>query len=190
MPVSKRTIRAEYNLRSYNKKRGNGLCVVCGDPTGTELARCAKCNTKTNAKERRRRARYTAEGRCRDCGKEAQLSNRSMRGRERGNYCKDCFLKVLATTVLGSRKHWWILVEKLNACGWRCPYTGEQLVLGDNLSFDHMDPICRFPEKRYDPNNIEPISWQINLMKRDLTKTEFLTMIERIHEHGQLHQSS
>ena len=174
----------------YKKNRENGLCVVCGKPTGTEGARCAGCNVKVNAKECRRRKRYTEEGRCRDCGKEAQLSNRSMRGRERGNYCRDCAIKVLATTVLGSRKHWRVLVQKLDACGWRCPYTGETLVLGVNLSFDHMDPICRFPEKKYDPNNIEPISWQINLMKRDLTKIEFLELIQRINEYGKLHKPS
>lgn len=167
--------------KCYGKKAANGLCVFCGKPSTQGRRACDECNAKKNAKERQRRARYTAEGRCRQCGAEAQLSNRSLRGKERGNYCKDCWLKVLAHYVLGSRKHWRVLVEKLDACGWRCSYTGETLVLGDNLSFDHMDPVCRFPEKRHDPDNVEPVSWQVNLMKRDLTKQEFLNLIERIY---------
>lgn len=170
-----------YAKKSYDKHTENKKCVVCGRPTETNLARCVVCNEATNRKEQRRRARYTADGRCRECGAEAQLSARSMRGKDRGSYCRQCFLKRLALTTLGSMKHWQILVEKLDACGWRCPYTGEPLVLGDNLSFDHMDPIARFPERQFDPDNVEPISWQINLMKRDMTKSEFLALIDKIH---------
>ena len=70
---------------------------------------------------------------------------------------------------------------KLDACGWKCAYTGDLLVVGDNLSFDHMDPISRFPERRYDPDNVEPVTWQVNLMKRDLTKQEFLALVGRIY---------
>ncbi len=175
---------AEYRKTAYDKKCNNGCCVVCGKETKTELARCTECNARSNLKNQERRAKLTAEGKCRDCGGEAQLTNRSLRGRERGNYCGDCWLKMLATSLLGSRKLWKILLDKLEACGWKCPYTGETLVIGVNLSFDHMDPICRFPEKQHDPNNIEPISWQVNLMKRDLTKSEFLEKIKRIYEHG------
>ena len=82
--------------------------------------------------------------------------------------------------LFGTRLKWRILLDKLDEANWQCPYSGEQLVLGDNLSFDHKDPICRFPEKRRDPNNIEPVSWQINLMKRDLTKDEFLGLVRSI----------
>ncbi len=186
MPVSKRT--RELNevkndrRKYYKSNRERGLCVVCCKPTGTKGARCARCNVKVNAKECRRRARYTADGKCRLCGEEAQLSNRSLRKRERGNYCKRCWFKVLAGYLLGSMKHWPILVEKLDACGWKCPYTGEELVLGVNLSFDHMNPVARFPEQKHDPANLEPISWKVNLMKRDLTKEEFLELIGRIYQ--------
>lgn len=186
-PRAKTDAAKKHRQTHYKKCRDNNLCVVCGKPTGTDGARCAECNVKVNAKECRRRARYTAEGKCRLCGDESQLTNRSLRKRDRGNYCKRCWLKVLAGYLLGSMKHWPILVEKLDACGWRCPYTGEELVLGVNLSFDHMDPVARFPEKRHDPNNLEPISWKVNLMKRDMTKNEFLELIERIHSNG-IHQ--
>lgn len=163
------------------------FCVACGKEKETEKVRCNSCNAKSNRRNQARRRKYADEGRCRECGEKAQLTNRSLRNRERGNYCGDCWLKMLATSLLGSRKLWRILLDKLNECGWKCPYTGETLVLGVNLSFDHMDPIARFPDRQHDPENLEPISWQVNLMKRDLTKAEFLAMIERIHRHAVHH---
>jgi hypothetical protein len=98
-------------------------------------------------------------------------------------YCHECFLKMIAGYTLGSRKYWRILLGKLDRCNWRCPYTGERLVLGKNLSFDHMDPVCRFPERRHDPDNIEPVSLTVNMMKRELTKQEFLELIAKIAQH-------
>jgi hypothetical protein len=86
-----------------------------------------------------------------------------------------------ARTVLGSGKHWQILLQKLEETGWTCFYTGEKLILGENLSFDHLNPICRFPEQRHDPENIRPCSWQVNLMKRDLTKEEFLELSKKVY---------
>lgn len=172
-----------YARRHRDKARANGLCAVCGKETGTRLVRCAECNKASNKRNQKRREKYSEEGRCRECGAEAQLTNRSLRGKDRGNYCKGCWLKVLAMTTLGSTKMWPTLVEKLDNCNWTCPYTGERLVIGENLSFDHMDPVSRFPEKRHDPNNVEPVSWKINLMKRDLTKQEFLALIEKVYHY-------
>jgi hypothetical protein len=85
--------------------------------------------------------------------------------------------------VLGSRSQWTTLLEKLEAASWRCVYTGELLVLGENLSFDHVNPVCRFPEQRYDPDNIEPVTLTVNLMKRHMTKTEFLALVANIANH-------
>ena len=181
MPESNCSRQSGYRRRSYKKKCENGLCVSCVRPAAGKSRHCADCKKKRSDGAKRRRAEYTSAGKCRMCGDEAQISNRSLRGKTRGNYCKHCWFKVLACYLLGSMKHWKVLVDKLDACGWRCPYSGEELILGVNLSFDHMDPICRFPEKKHDPDNLEPISWQINLMKRDLTKEEFINLVERIH---------
>ena len=89
----------------------------------------------------------------------------------------------MASYVLGGRRHWRVLIAKLDACNWQCVYTGEKLVLGQNLSFDHIDPICRFPEKKFDPKNIEAVSLTVNLMKRHLTKEEFLEMVRKIRSY-------
>lgn len=178
------------NKQCYKRKRIDGECVFCGEKVDQGVVACKNCNDKKNENGRKRRKRYTDDGKCRECGQEAQLSNRTLRGKERGNYCAECWMKVLAGCTLGSRKHWKILVEKLDACGWRCPYTGEELVLGVNLSFDHKNSICRFPEQKHAVDNVEPVSWRINLMKRDLTKKEFLGMVERIHANTEQKRSN
>ncbi len=171
----------DWHYRIRERKRKEGRCWVCGKSTDTGT-RCKDCHAKNMAQITERRRRWMAEGRCRDCGREAVTTKRSMRGKDRSEYCRDCYLKVMARGILGSARHWTVLLAKLDECGWRCPYTGETLVLGDNLSFDHILPVCRFPEKRHDSENVEPISWQVNLMKRDLTRDEFLTFIRRVHD--------
>ena len=60
--------------------------------------------------------------------------------------------------------------------GMRCPYTGEVLVPGDNLSFDHILPSSRFPEIASDISNIQLVTRRINILKGDLTHEEFISM--------------
>jgi hypothetical protein len=171
----------EATRKHAQSRRDRGLCLDCNNETGGKTSRCKACLARHNEETKTRRAAWQAEGKCRDCGKEAVLSNRSMRSdKDRSNYCRACYFKVLAVSMLGARQHWEVLVRKLDECGWRCPYTGEELVLGHNLSFDHIYPVSRFPERRHDVNNIEPITWKINMLKRDLTKDEFITLVRNI----------
>ena len=122
------------------------------------------------------------QGLCGKCGRENYLTDTE--GRRVSYLCAMCYLRNMAVKHLGSELKWQILLDKLYRCDWRCCYTGDKLRMGDNLSFDHPDPTARFPDRRHDPDNLEPVSLQVNLMKRDLTKNEFLALIERIHEHG------
>jgi len=162
-------------------RRDRGLCIDCKTETGGKTARCKACLVRCNEETKKRRAAWLADGKCRDCGGDAVLSNRSMRSdKDRSNYCRTCYFKVMAVSMLGARHHWEVLVKKLDECGWRCPYTGEELVLGHNLSFDHIYPVSGFPERRHDVDNIEPITWKINMLKRDLTKDEFITLVRNI----------
>ncbi len=172
-------VKANRSTRKHAAKRkSEGRCNSCGKPC--DSFRCEECNRKSNGLISAARKNRVESGKCRDCGEDAITTNRSLRGKERSQYCRDCYLKMLARMTLGSGKKWEVLLDKLEACNWTCPYTGDRLILGDNLSFDHKNPVCRFPEQKGDPDNIEPCTWQINLMKRDLTKEEFLAMIEQI----------
>ncbi len=164
----------KHTAKQTKEKRCHGCGIPC------DRFRCEICNGKANGEIRKLKKRWTEANLCRNCGQPAITTTRSLRGQERATYCRDCYLKVLAYNVLGSGKKWRILLDMLEKCEWKCVYTGERLVLGDNLSFDHKNPICRFPEQRHDPGNIEPCSWQINLMKRDLTKPEFLALAQKV----------
>lgn len=167
------------NHRVRNKDRGK--CTVCGKDC-VARGKCDECKVKGNQVIKSLRERRAANGLCRDCGQEAMLSNRTMRGQVRSDYCSMCYLKMLAKRALGAGQ-WQVLLDKLYRCDWKCVYTGKQLVLGDNLSFDHSDPVCRFPEKANDPDNVEPVDWQVNLLKRDLTKSEFLELVGLVYHH-------
>ena len=167
------------------KRRMEGRCHSCGIPCG-ESIRCNKCNAKGVARTSANRKQRLVEGRCRDCGEPAITTTRNLRGNDRAGYCHDCYLKMMSRSMLGSGKKWGVLLEKLDRCGWKCYYTGDDLVIGDNLSFDHLDPVSRFPERKHDPTNLEPCTWQINLMKRDLTKQEFLEMARKVAGNSKL----
>ena len=66
---------------------------------------------------------------------------------------------------------------------YRCPYSGEILVPGQNASKDHKLPKSRYPELATDVENIEWASLRVNKMKHDMTREEFLEMCLRIVEH-------
>mgnify|MGYP001567923822 CR=1 FL=1 len=175
----------EVYKRRYAKKVAAGTCSTCTEPAKGGMRFCDTCLGKM----KEQRDTWDVEGRCRMCRKNAELSTVSLRrGEERGGYCKTCWLRLAAQRHLGSIKRWKELVDKLDMCGWRCPYTGEQLIVGVNLSFDHMDPVSRFPEKKHDINNIEPVTWQVNMMKSDLTKMEFLDMVDKIRTHTMIEE--
>lgn len=197
--MPKRNSNREFDFNRKNSQRDrrqekitNGICTTCLCTNKVEvgLKVCADCRAVESERGKRRRMDASANGKCESCPNRAMKLNRAPRqnrlggqyieGRSQASYCERCYLKSRARELLGSRTHWKVLVDKLDACKWLCPYTGEKLVIGDNLSFDHMDPVSRFPEKKFDPNNIEPVSWQINVMKRDMTKDEFLALTRRI----------
>lgn len=196
MPVAKCNTKSGWGRgkKRYHDRVEKGLCILCDNKPEHGLRWCIDCKAKESERSKQKRLKAAADGKCESCPNKAmqltraagqnRLGGQYVEGRSQSTYCAQCYLKSRAFDLLGSRRHWEVLVEKLEACRWRCPYTGETLVLGDNLSFDHIDPISRFPERKHDPNNIEPVSWQVNVMKRDLTKQEFLALIERIYSHA------
>jgi 5-methylcytosine-specific restriction endonuclease McrA len=80
---------------------------------------------------------------------------------------------------------WEGLRDKLIAQNYRCAYTGKALILGVNASVDHILPVARFPQLISDLHNIEWVDLQVNQMKRDLTRDEFLSSICQILEYSQ-----
>jgi|ERR1700683_3004449 len=162
------------------RNRLANLCVTCSRPTDGKRVNCQECRDRFNRNNIEKRTRNLANGCCRECGQPAQISGRSPRGFAQN--CQTCYLKMLARTVLGSGKLWQVLLDKLNECNWECHYTGEKLVLAVNASFDHLDPVTRFPERKFDPSNVVPCTLKVNFTKRDLTKEEFLTLVYQVND--------
>ena len=59
-----------------------------------------------------------------------------------------------------------------------CPYTGQQLVIGENASVDHILPRSRGGSN--DPDNLQWVVTQVNLMKHKLNHEEFLALMQEI----------
>jgi 5-methylcytosine-specific restriction endonuclease McrA len=73
-----------------------------------------------------------------------------------------------------STKKWAELRDLLEQQGGRCAYSGELLILGQNMSLDHKTPRSRGGGNEL--SNLQWVTWRINLMKNDLTHEEFLRM--------------
>lgn len=142
----------------------------------------ARCRTCTNAYHR---AWYAKN---RELERAAKL--RQMQARIDKGQCKYCCSPQLPGQRV-CQHHWFsnvayhslgkasnraaqILKDKLAEQNSRCPYTGIQLIPGQNCQIDHIKPVSRFPELRHDPDNLEWVLDIANLAKRDLTKEEFI----------------
>lgn len=54
-----------------------------------------------------------------------------------------------------------------------CPYTGELLIPGENMSLDHKTPIKHDKSLALELSNLQWVSWTYNLAKHDQTNEEF-----------------
>lgn len=94
--------------------------------------------------------------------------------------CEECHLKNIARLYLGTSRRWkelqtlWVNQHGI------CPYTGIRLGFGIDASLDHILPSSRFPELANEISNMEFIHNDVNLMKKDMTKEEFLELIQVI----------
>jgi hypothetical protein len=172
-----------YQQRRRSRRISTALCLDCGLPTGSNRRKCAQCRQRDVGYARSKSEHWAKQGLCADCGKAPPLESTACANRY--PRCEACYFRRAAKDRLGSSKVWKNLREKLIAQDYRCPYTGEQLVLGVNDSVDHKYPVARFPERAHDPNNIEWVSRPINEMKRDRTPEEFMSLIAHILSYRQ-----
>jgi hypothetical protein len=54
------------------------------------------------------------------------------------------------------------------------------LVPGANASVDHIYPVSRFPHLKSDPANVEWVCSAVNILKREYTPEEFITLLQMI----------
>lgn len=114
------------------------------------------------------------KGECISCKKTSPHSNEY-------EACVECHFKYLAKLYLKDRKRWKELEALWDKQGGTCPYTGLQLEFGVDASLDHIIPVSRDETLANDITNMEFVHSQVNSMKRDMTKEEFLEFLAMIH---------
>lgn len=166
-------VREKQRLKRNQKRRDLGLCIDCGKkPNELHKVRCLNC--LINGRKENKKAKQDAKdkGLCLGCRNQDKLPNNV--------FCKTCWLKGIARRNGFKTEDWKEFGRLLELQNYTCPYTGEKLVIGVNASIDHIKPKSRFPHLISDFTNIEWVSFEINMAKRDKTKEEFIEMCEVI----------
>jgi hypothetical protein len=121
-------------------------------------------------------ARVTA-GVCRSCNKPPAFGCQ---------VCEDHWFAARATQRLGlgtnTLERGRALKSILESQGYRCAYTGKDLVCGVNASIEHKVPVSKRPDLKSDLNNIEWLDVTVNRMKTDMTREEFIETCALIAE--------
>lgn len=164
----------------YLHRKQNGLCLDCGVKTqGT--CRCKLCFQRWNKSRRNWGKKKIDAGLCGHCG--LFPHDKNLRGSRGFDICRRCYLRDTARRHLGSTKLWNVLDDKLIGQNDLCAYTGEPIALGVNAALDHIFPVSRFPDKAKDPENVCWVTREVNVMKNNLTLSEFIQKIGTILRH-------
>jgi hypothetical protein len=165
------------NSKVYYENKSKKICR-CGESILDGFTSCEKCRKKLIPHRKKMKNNFRENGLCVRCGKTP------MRYKvfPRQTLCEKCYLQQCSYNNLGSTKHWKFLKEKLVAQGCKCTYTGDKIVLGENDSLDHINPVARFPKLKHDLNNVEWITREVNFMKSENTKDEFIQCLRTIRD--------
>ena len=154
-----------------NRRTQDGFMKTC--KLCRKVSRKARYQ-KNQHKERQAHAiRYAQkkdQGLCVTCGKPA------LNG---GVFCEYHWTARVARLYLDG-SYTKALIKKAAAQKYLCPYTGERLFPGVNMSLDHRYPVSRFPEKAKTLANLQWVSSVANAAKADLTEEEFFNLCETV----------
>lgn len=167
--------------KKYREKiRGvSGICAICDSLKVPNRRLCEDCAKEAHTYRAERSLQLIAFGLCTSCGKKPYLltfkdANKITR------LCQVCHLKQTSAGRFGSTKYWKSLLSILEQQNWTCPYSGDKIVLGVNDSMDHILPISKHPERKFDMDNIQWVTRAVNTMKFDLLEHEFLAEIVKV----------
>jgi len=176
-------IKEEYKkTKERDKKRFNeGKCNIgtCKNQRLDNNKFCEIHRLKNIVKKTKRSLKLNNIGLCSACGKEPFLNcfkNRAIKYK----VCEKDYLKLKAIRGLNNINLWTDLLTKLKEQNYKCFYSGENIILGENDSIDHDFPVSRFPERANDITNIVWVSRDVNWMKDNHTHEEFMNLIEKI----------
>ena len=173
--------KSELPIESFHKNKTKkygrtNRCKTCQNQLIVEWRNNNRA--RYNESQRRGAERRKANGSCRNCSKPiAEFSQ---------CFCEIHFLVNLGRSNLNDSRVSTAkaLKEKLEEQNYTCPYTGEKLFLGVNAHLDHILPSSRFPDSRFDFNNLEWVSDKANLAKSNMTKDEFLSFCQKVVDYA------
>lgn len=166
----------DFFRQSTNPSGHAQWCKVCATASAREWQ--SRNKERVRSLQRQRQKQRLAEGMCEHC-RSARLPNHSLN-------CEKHYLAHIAKKALGRATLADIaaLKAQLEKQGFKCPYTGEHLILGLNAHLDHKFPVSRFPHLRGDLSNLEWVTRRANLAKGDMTKMEFLAFCRTVIDHS------
>ena len=161
------------------------LCLTCKQeksrdsfykhPTGMNGlgSRCKECIVANYPNRRVSKKQYYDRnkdlGRCVRCASDSMVTS---------VLCKQCWFKDISYNRAGGRHNHEKLTDLWDKQKGKCFYSEESLTPGDGASIDHQIPVSRGGEN--DPSNLVWVSTRINLMKTDMTHSEFIRMCKFI----------
>lgn len=172
-------------LSEFNKHRNlpGGLswwCKLCNNAAKAQsrLRNRERYNTSASKRHHKSRQKKRAEGLCTEC---------TAIHLERSVICLDhwviCQVRRLIHRFKPARPENYKLfcqqlIQLLDKTS-HCPYTQEPLYPGDNVSLDHIQPVCKRPDLIYDISNLQWTSKVYNYAKHTMDR-EYFTQHYRI----------
>lgn len=150
-------------------RRAKGICRDCPKPAFGKLL-CPSCSKKACALNSARKKSYVEKGLCGQCGSKDTGAK---------GLCQPCRVGVFSAGMEVTRDE---LMKKLVDQEFKCVYTGEKLVLGENASVDHILPVTRGGT-----SIIENLQWTtklVNRMKFTMNHQEFIAACRKVVDHG------
>ena len=157
------------------------MCGHCGNTKErSEVGLCNHCSEVKRDKKIKYREKCREDGKCTNCGNITT-----------GYLCNECKqLKQERQKKYVSRRNLKRAAKKLN-CDWKdlkdlfdkqngtCVYSGKEIIIGKNAHLDHI-----VPRARGGGNELTNLQWlhkDVNMMKRALSESDFLDLVECIH---------
>ncbi len=95
--------------------------------------------------------------------------------------CENHWFRRAASNNLKSQKYWKILKEKAEEQSYKCFYSGEKLIIGENMELDHKISYRDNPKLECCIDNVHWVCHDVNVLKSSLSHDEFLKMCELIN---------
>jgi len=170
-------------VREQNKRRKQeGMCniISCENFKSNKSRFCEKHRLERLKYAKKRDLKLINGGLCTSCASEKYMNCFNDKFDIHTKVCQTCYLKLLSARYFNTVDKWNELLDLLVKQNYKCPYTGDILVLAINDSIDHILPQDKYPDRKQDINNMQWITRPMNNMKHKLLEHEFLIEIIKV----------